>query len=325
MKELRRQSGIACSVARAGLLLVCLVCHTAFAQMLPDGPPPRDRLIYANATLLSTPALLLTDLRLDYRRRLYRTENLALADNFIGGGISALLTPVGFIEGAHVDFSPTTFFRLSGSVDFYQLLGNLNLMQSFARAEDNWGPKELGRLGKLPAGDPGRNYATSGFSFTGAALLQLKFGPVALRSSNRLRWATFKLREGDRVFYDPILDLAVPNGGWAIASSNQVAYSIGRLLVGLEMFVAQGLYRADDFAPGAQNPNVLAVRLGPIALWRFFEGTRQHFNPALVASVSWFLSHRFRTGVDVSRAIPFAAISFVFWGDVLEVPAAKDR
>jgi hypothetical protein len=282
--------------------------------------------MYTNATLLSlSPFFLLTDLELDYRRRLYRTENLALADNFIGGGISALLTPVGFIEGAHVDFSPTSFFRLSGSVDFWQFLGNFNFIQSFPRAEDNWGPNELDRLGKLPAADPKLNYATTGFSFTGAALLQLKFGPVVLRSSNRFRWANFKLREDDRIYYDPLVDLGAPNRGWTIASSNQVAYSIGRLMVGLEVFVAQALYRADDFSPGAQNPNVLSARLGPIALWRFFEEPRQHFNPALVATMSWFLSHRFRTGVDVSRAIPFAAISFLFWGDVLEVQAAQDR
>lgn len=307
-------------------LLVSAQPVSSLAQALQDGPAPENRLLYRSTTAVRVnPILGLTELKLTYRHRLYRSAEKALSDNFVGAGVSGAFTPAGFAEGAHVEVAPASFLQFSASADLWQWFGNFNYINSWAYADDNWGPNEVARRGALPVGDPERNYSTTGYSFTVSGLLQGRFGPVVARSNNRLMWTALNLREGDRVFYDPLSDLAAPNKGFTIVSENDVAYSNGRLLVGVRLALAQALYRAEDFSPGAQNPNVLSARLGPVALWRFFEQPTRLFNPALALSVTWFLSHRFRAGVDVSRAIPQVGLSFVFWGDILEVPAPDQR
>jgi hypothetical protein len=296
------------------------------AQSLGNQPIPQHRLIYRSVTgVRVNPLMLLQDVKLTYRHRLYQSERQAFADNFIGIGLSAAATPACAFEGIHFEFAPAAFITLTANADVWQWFGGFNYIQSWPYADDNWGPNENARLALLPEGAPGRNYPTFGFSLTGGVILQGKVGPVVMRSHNRLFWVSLKLRDGDTIFYDAISDLAAPNRGFTVSSDNDVAVTMGRLIVGLRFGLNQAVYRPTDFSPGAVDPNVPSIRLGPTAAWRFFAEPTHRFNPAVALTVAWFLSHRFRTGLDVSQALPQVTLSFSFWGDVLETATPAVR
>lgn len=294
---------------------------------MTDGPPPQHRVFYRNVLSGRYNQLQLGDeVKVGYRYRLYRSDSPAVWDNFIGAGVTVVGTPGGTVESVHLEFAPATFLQLSVSADFWQWFGNFNYIQSWQYADQNWGPTEVARLGALPATDSAKNYQTTGLSVTSTAFLQGKVGPVVLRSANRLIYNSYSLRPGDRVFYDSTTDFAVPNQGLVFMTDDDVAYTSGRLGVGLRFTYAQALYRSADFSADlGSNPNVPLIRLGPTVSWRFFEDRQPHFNPALALVTGWYLSHRFRTGADVSQAIPYVSLNFLFWGDLLNVPLPKDR
>ncbi len=303
-----------------------LFTSVAQAQMLLDGPTPEHRLLYRSFTTARyNPLQALSDFRLTYRHRLYRSEARAFSDNFWGIGLNVAVTPAGTAEGIHAEFAPATVFQVYGEATLWQWFGNFNFIQSFPFANDNWGPIEQSRRQALPVTDPLHNYSTTGYSFTAGALLQGQLGPIAVRNLTRLMWLSLALRPGDRVFYDPIGDLNAPNQGFIIMNDTDVFYTKGRLMLGLRFALGRALYRPEDLAPGTSDPNGIQTRLGPNVAWRFFKEPTHRFNPMLVMGVSWFLTHRYRTGLDVSRALPQIAVTFVFWGDVLDVPPPSQR
>ncbi len=307
-----------------GAALCCL--SSASAQTLQDGPPPEHRIVYRSFTGVRLNATqLLTDMKATYRHRLFRSDSANFADNFLGIGLGLTLTPAGFCEAIHLEFAPASFVQFFFTAELWQWLGNFNFFQSWAHAEENWGPKEVARLGTYPKGDARRNYATTGYAFTGTMVLQKKFGPIALRNSTRLAWSAYALREGDLIYYDPLTDLAAPNRGFTMNNDTEANYVLGRLALGVRLALGQALFRPTDFSAGATNPNVMLARLGPVASWRFFQEHHLRFNPALSVQVSWFLSHRFRTGADVSQAFPQMGLAFTFWGDVLAIPVPAER
>jgi hypothetical protein len=89
------------------------------------------------------------------------------------------------------------------------------------------------------------------------------------------------------------------------------------------------LYDETDFAFGS-SPNLTTFeqtdayrgnghhRIGPVAALTFYDDGYTSFNkPTLILAASWYLRHRYRTGQDVSGALPLLLLGFAFQSDLL--------
>jgi hypothetical protein len=152
------------------------------------------------------------------------------------------------------------------------------------------------------------------------------------------------IRDGDRVFYDVTLDTLVPKKGWVIADDLDALYISPKyhFAIGARYSVVKPIYNDDDFRSAAErmqfegnlDPTTGTAktadgkdvnyhgnthhRLGLLATYTFSERDYARFNkPTLLLITSWYLSHRYRTGQDVSQATPYIILGFAFQSDLL--------
>lgn len=309
--------------------LVLLTASSASAQALQEGPPPQHRLVYRNLSVVRlNPLGLLDEARISYRYRLYRSESLALRDNFVSVGLAPALSPAFGRLGVVVELQPLSILQLWGMYEFIANVGTFRQLQSFPSASSNFSDTELNALDALAAGDVRRPYANAGTQLTLGATLQFKLGPVVARSLFRLVRPDMTLREGDSVFYDIYYDVLAPNRGWYFVNDADVLYQTGRgLTLGLRWASSHAFYGPSHFSPGEPqvNPNT-THRLGPVVAYTFAEQDGARFNsPTVLLMVNWWLAHRYRTGADSSAFFPYLALGFSFSGDLLPVSPPAGR
>lgn len=283
----------------------------------PEAPAPRDvpRLhgfYRLGMAARYNPLGLFTNLTAQLRYRLYDSDSIALRENFVSVGPVGQISPAFYRVGIGVEVQPATVLNLSASYEWTSFFGNFNFLQSYPSLGSNWSDTSMRTAGQLPAGDPARPYSTSGTLFTLAGLLQLKVGPVAMRSNTRLFRFDLRLREGDRLFYEPVLDVALPNGGWGLTNDTDVLYLGGLpgLALGARYSGSGGFFGAEHGPLDVANARPIH-RVGPFVAYTFFDDERQTFNaPTVVVLAQWFLQHPYRTGQDVPAALPWIAVGF---------------
>ncbi len=310
------------------LVVLVSAAGSARAQTLQDGPPPQHRLVYRNALVLRlNPSGLIDDARISYRWRLYRSESVALRDNFIGVGLAPGASPAFGRLGAMVEVQPLTILQLYGIYEWVQYFGTFNFLQSFPSARSEFGDALLAERGALPAGDPARNYVTNGTQLILGANLQLKLGPIVARPQARRRRPDVKRRQGAPGVYDIFYDVLAPNRGWFLTNDADVLYmpNPSGLVVGLRYTATQPFYGPEHFAPGDPRENLNGThRVGPLLAYTFFSQDGAAFNsPTVLLLAQWWVSHRYRSGQQVSPFIPMIAVGFTFNGDLLPVKSAE--
>ncbi len=292
--------------------LVSLGTSAAFAQ---EAPPRLHTLYRAAVGARTNPEGLLGTFAFQVRYRLYESESLALKDNFVAAGPIGLVSPALVRGGIGLELQPLSVLQLSASFEGTRLFGNFNHLQSFQSPNADSSDRRLIELSQSAEGS--RSYSSSGTLLTLGAILQLKVGPIAARTHARLMRFDLQLRDGDRVFYEPIMDVVVPNGGWTATQDTDLVYLRGRLALGLRYTSTAGIFRAGDFPTGEEdlglNPTLHAV--GPFAAWTFYDRPDRLFNaPTLVLMSQWYLSHRYRAGAESSRVFPTLGLGFLFGG-----------
>ncbi|WP_257460615.1 hypothetical protein [Archangium lipolyticum] len=274
--------------------------------------PPLHTFYRVGVAARVNPMGLFTNLSFQVRHRLYESPSPALKDNFIGVGPVAFVSPAFVRGGIGVEFQPLSVLQLSASYEGTRWFGNFNYLQSFPSPNADASDRRLAELG-----DAGTSYVSSGTLLTLAAMLQFKVGPIAVRSNPRFFRFDLRLRDGDRVFYEPVLDAVVPNGGWVASNDADLLYLAGRLTVGLRYSATGSFFRPQDYPAGEMDIglNPTTHRVGPFLAYTFHDEADRLFNaPTLVLISQWFLSHRYRTGVEVSQALPWIALAFQFKG-----------
>ena len=310
-----------------GMLLGLLAGPAVFAQgsQVPtagvtppseDAPrreiPPLHLFYRAGVAARGNPSGLFTNLAFLARHRLYASDSLALRDNYLAAGAIGMVSPALMRGGLGVEFQPLSILQLSASYEGVYFFGNFNFMQSYTTPNAVSSDRRMAELGQA-----GQTYATTGTLLTLAGLLQLKVGPVAVRSNVRAFHFNMRLREGDTVFYDPLLDVVAPNAGWNLSKDTDVLYVAGKLALGLRYTLTHAYYRPEHYAAGDQdmglNPTI--NRVGPFLAYTFHDREDFRFNaPTLVLVSQWFLSHRYRAGQEVNQGIPWIALAFQFKG-----------
>ena len=301
---------------RAWVVIAALWSFPALAQMLSDGPPPRHRFVHRQTLAARfNPLGLIYDGRFAYRQRLYFSEAAALRDNFIAVGIAPGASPVFARAGVLVEVQPATVFGLWAVYEAVQYFGTVNLLASYPTAAANFSDTAIRNRIPPPA-------AAGGMMLTLGANLNLKFGPIVLRSQARLVAPDLKLRPGDTVLYDQVYDLLLPNGGFTFINDlDLMVQTKFGLLAGVRYNAGVPLYGPEH---GATEDNS-SHRLGPFLAYRFFDHDGRKLNqPTLALIINWYAKHRYRTGADTSAALPYVTLAFNVVGDLIPLSGADE-
>ena len=92
------------------------------------------------------------------------------------------------------------------------------------------------------------------------------------------------------------------------------------LICGVRNSIAHSIYTDDHFLSGeAQDtPNTPTVKVGPAVLYVIDDNLDPAFNkPTLILLAQWYVKHHYRTGSDVSQALPQIVLGFKFEGDLI--------
>ncbi len=285
------------------------------APSLTRAAPPAQSISYTS--LLGArvnPLGLIEVFELSYRLRLYDSDSALFKNNFVSFGIRPAFTPAWGRASAIVRVQPLSILQLWAAYGGGGHFGTFGLMQSFPTADAEASDTVLDELEAA-----GTNYAASGTQTELGVLLQAKVGPIAARSSARFLRPDHNLRDGDNAFYDIVYDMVIPNRAWAVNKDTDVLWvSNFGFVAGVRWTFTHVFTRDRDFStPGTDDPNSPIHRLGPLFAYSFFDDPGAAFNkPTILAVINWHLKHRYRTGQDVSQAVPYFVLGFRFSGDL---------
>ncbi len=293
---------------------LALCAPPARAQLGPAGPPPRHRLLYRSLTGAQfNPLGVQTDFFLDYRYRLYRSEALALQDNYAGPMAIVRVNPAFSRLGGGLALQPLTVLTLSAMAEARLYYGTFNMLQSFPDPLQEYDEQTLKARGKA-----GESYVTAGLQLTLQAVLRAKVGPVALLDDLNLIYFSMDLAPGDRVFYVNLLDSLAEDRGWTLVNNANLLYLTRfGLAAGARHTLVHNLYSAELLrGSGGQNPNSPHHRVGPMVAYAFASSRRWLQQPMAVLIVNWWIGNRYRSGQRVAQGVPYLALAFTAQGDL---------
>lgn len=308
-------------VAALGALFASI---PAEAQTLPPQPHFsvfHDTIFAARVNPLGLIGL--TDVTVRYR--LYEHDSDVLSQNFLGLGLTAGASPAWARIGLRAEVQPLTILTLYVRYQFVGYFGTFNLFQSFRSANENYSDSALRDLSD--SGDR-QGYRATGSHLTLGANFQIKLGPIAVRNLFRAYYTESDMRDGDIGYYDQLIDTLMPNRGWVVVNDVDVLGLIPintrQLAIGARYTYTHAFYRDDHLLEGQSAPDNDIHRVGLLAALQLSsepptETTRQaRFDkPTLILLAQWHLKHLWRTGEDVSAALPYIGVAFRFQGDLL--------
>jgi hypothetical protein len=305
-------------MTRAALLVLGLLLPVqALAQSIVGPPAIPDRRLVINSLFVTrvNPLGLELQTRGGYQARLYSDERLMFRDNFVFVGAYPRISPAGIKAGPIVEIQPLSMFNLRLSAEYVNFFSTLGFLQSRSSPNSDYSDSAL------DAGEAaGQHYSASGARFAVEPFLQAKVGPIAVRNRFSFEYWRMGLRDQDVVWYDATLDTMVPGNGFTFSNDLDVLFmGLPPLVVGARYSLVQPLYGsrqlADDETLTVKNGH---HRVGLLAAYVFYdEGYTSFTKPAVILNVAWYLQHRYRTGAEVSRAMPYVVLGFAFQSDLL--------
>ena len=305
-------------------LAVLVLCGVASAD-----PPPKERLVFSDLTVFRlNPLGLQTFARFGLQKRMYDSTAPVAENNFWFAGIYPRLDPVSVHLGVGGELQPLSIVNVRGFVEAEQYFGTLGYLQSFRTPTANYSDERLRDL---------RALADTSWVIRGSLqpLVQMKLGPLAARARLQLDYWSIALPKGDTVAYEGQLDTLLPDNGFSRSSDEDLLY-VGHpgLAVGLRHSWVHPIYRSEHFAnkndEAAYDDDNAHHRLGVLAAYTLHDRPQTAFNkPTIVLVVSWYLSHRWRTGLPdhtdisgdfnnndfITRAMPYVVLGFAFESD----------
>jgi hypothetical protein len=281
----------------------------AFADpLLPTTSPARHRIVYTSLTAGQwNPLGLQSDLTVGYRRRLFASSKLALADNFAGAMLIARLNPAYARLGGGLEVQPVTVLTVRFIYEHYLFFGSARMLQSFAGPLEPYDDDTMRRRA-----DAGESYATHGAQLALQVVLRARVGPVAVLDDFSVAYHRMSLRGGDRVFYLNYFDTLTPNRGLLLTNHAHLVLLWRSLIVGARHTLVHAMY-PEEWLEGNPNPNTPNHRLGPIVAWTFRDLGPRLGQPMLVGILSWWIGNRNRSGAGDGL---YAVLAFQLSGDL---------
>jgi hypothetical protein len=302
----------------------------------PDAPPPSGwRLMLSDLSILRVnPIGIETRARFGLQKRLYYSEKAITKTNFMFAGLYPKLNPASASLGVGGELQPASVFNLRVFGEFQQYFGTFGYLQSYTSADANFSDQRAKDLADDPAFEP---QATKILHLSIQPLLQVKAGPIAIRGLFQLDYWALDIRDGDVVAYEPTFDTLLPDNGWTLQTDTDVLYTGKKgLAIGLRHTFVKPLYKEKHFTDqaafdGYDNQNS-HHRLGLFGAYTLRDTGPSKFNkPTIVLILSWYLSHKYRTGTPgtpdpghteddyVSQAVPYVIAGFAFESDFMAV------
>ena len=304
-----------------------LVCFAVLTLLLSATPAaadqkktlhPQHRVVYDNLVAARlNPLGLENRLNIGYRYRLYDDPGLLWRDAYVGLAFTPTLNPAVGRLGGTLEVKPLAVLFLSVGYYFVGWFGSFQFLQSYdsPHAAHSDSDLDTGR-------DAGKNYSTIGSELQLRMQVMGKVGPIVLRNDLNLFHSNLRLQDGQRLNYNARIDAMVPNNGWSLTNDTDLVFlSNFGLVAGVRTSVVHAYYDDDHYKLGesTDNPNMPSVRLGPILAYVFYDRPGARFNkPTLLLIVNWYVTHRYRTGADVSQAVPYLVLGFKCSGELLK-------
>ena len=281
------------------------------APVLPAPVDPDHGLRYRSLSVIRlNPLGTREEAQFDYFYRLYDSDSKVLENNFVGLGVVPVISPAHGGIGPILELQPASVMKLWAKYQYFQYFGGFDLIQSFPTAQADYSDDDIEALGDADA-----NYAVGGTQLTLGALLQIKIGPIAVRTALQAVRSDFDLRDGDTVLFDSTFDLLVPNGGWFYSNDADVLWLTD---FGLTLGV-RDTYTFTSFTSsqrGGGDKGATNHRIGPVVAYTFFDDPEPvaFDKPTAVLVLNWYIDHRYRAGQEVNRAVPYVIMGFAFSG-----------
>jgi hypothetical protein len=265
--------------------------------------------------------------RFGWQQKLYEGHSRATNDNFWFAGTYVRLNPASVRAAAMVEVQPVALFNLRLSAERLQYYGNFTFLQSRPSANDDLSDAEMKRNATGALG----NYAGGGYHVSVEPTLQAQVGPIVVRNKAFFGYFDMDLRAGDRVWYEPTLDVPVPDRGWVFANDADVLYrrQVGEamLSLGVRYSLVRPWYQSNHLLAGQDPAASLALndhhRVGLLAAWTWYDRGGKHFDkPSVILIASRYLSHRSRAGEGPNAVagggnMPYVVLGFAFQTDLL--------
>lgn len=275
-------------------------------------PIPQQRINYESTTgIRLNPLGLESQYTLGYRYRLHESTARALRENDVGVVLNPTLNPAVARMGGFLEFRPLTMLNLQAGLYHTEYFGAFKALQTFNRASEEFSDTELAKNA-----DKERHHPRAGLEATLRAMALAKVGPIVLRADVLFTYTHLPIGE---LYYNPRLDVLAQTEGWFLHNDVDLLYLTDfGLVAGVRASTTHAFYD-DEILGNAKlaEANVPMFRLGPMVAYTFYDKPERRFNkPTLIGIAGWWLAHRYRTGEDVSQAIPCVTLAFRFEGDL---------
>ena len=285
-------------------LLLCLFWPTSVWAKTP----PQWRLTYQDIVAArNNPIGVMNLIEVTGRYRLSESDHLLLQDTHVSAGPFFDLNPAAAYLGGVVRIKPLAILQISMSHAWVGYFGTFGLVQSFDDSGIDYSDTQL-NINE----DNGENFATTGTATKLEGVLQAKAGPAAVRST--FLGVRYHLdTKGKPIWFDTGLDVLAPRRGWVIKNDLDV------LWVSDFGLAAGGRWTwTHPFLGEHSRDSQTTDRVGPIAVYRWGVDPGSRFDsPTIVVMAQWYTRHVYRTGEDVSQALPYVAAGFLFSGDLI--------
>jgi len=258
-----------------------------------------------------------------YQYRLYNKDKTILNGSNLGLFFRPVVSPAVALIGATLQFQPAAVLRLRATYSYVAYFGTFQFFQSFQSPHDDFSETRLDTMK-----DRGQNYQTTGTQIELEALIQARYKSLVFRSATAANYNMMNMRGDDTVFYAVRQDALVANYGWVLYNDTDLLWMQSlknerhsQLLVGARASIVMPFYSDKHYQLGDEmiNPNGPQVRVGPALGYVFYDLPERNprFNrPTILAMPQWNVQHRWRTGRDVSTAMPTIGLAFVFTGQL---------
>ena len=272
--------------------------------LLSLSAPAHAGLTYTSLSALRyNPLGLQQEATLGWRQKLGSApqDNVLFGKSHFRAGIIGRASPQFAKGGAFVKLAPIAVFEVQASI---QGIAGLSSVQDVQESGIFTGAT------KQMVTDAG-GIIDNGWQMSVAPVLKYKVADIVIRNTALFRNFNLQGEEGD-LFYDQTLDVIAPIESWALQNDADVLYwdTDKRWILG-----ARYTYTT---VFGREESDI--QRVGPLFAWKPEEKKEGggFANPTLFTIAQCHVEHAYRTGQEMSQAVPYFVVGFSFNGAVTD-------
>lgn len=271
----------------------------AVLGLLTLSQPAQAGLTYTSLSAIRyNPLGLQQEATLGWRQKLGSAaqDNVLFGKSHVRAGIITRASPQFAKGGAFLKLAPIAVFEVQAS---FQGIAGLSSVQD---VQDSALFTEATKQMVTDAG----HIIDDGWQMTVTPVLKYKVADIVIRNTSQFRRFNLKGDDGD-LFYDQTLDVVAPIESWTLQNDADVLYwdTDKKWILGARYTYTTVFDHGSDIQ-----------RVGPLFAWKPEEKKAGggFANPTLFTIAQFHLQHAYRTGQQISQAVPYFVVGFSFNG-----------